>query len=125
MKITTFNPLIMSPASSELIEVFEALGFERKHEKKELNGEGITDVRLRSEGGFHVDVASVNRLPQDMNSIRMNVDDFDEAYKLLTDLGFRNSQGDKISESPSGKGTAMISPTGFIITLSHHKKEHK
>ena len=123
MKISSFNPLIMSPKADELIALFEELGFERRHTK--TNDDGITDVRLKSEGGFHVDVSSLDKLPQDVMSIRMNVDDFDEAYKFLTDRGFKNTQGDKISESPSGKGTAMVSPTGFIIALSHHIKNHK
>ena len=30
MKITTFDPIIVSPKADELISVFEALGFEKR-----------------------------------------------------------------------------------------------
>ena len=123
MKITTFDPFIMSPKADDVIGLFEALGFERKHTKTGCNNENITDVRLKNEDGFHVDVSDVNKLPQDVGAIRMNVDDFDEAFDFLTAHGFKNTQGNKIGESPTSKGTAMVSPTGYIIVLSHHKKK--
>ena len=31
MKITTFNPMILTPNADEVIKFFEELGFERKH----------------------------------------------------------------------------------------------
>jgi len=123
MKITTFNPMIITKDSESIINLFQDLGFEIRHEKSGLNDEGITDVRMKDANGNHIDVVQLERVPQDIMQIRMNVDDFDEAYELLTAHGFKNTQGDKISESPSGKGTSMISPSGFLIALSHHKKK--
>jgi hypothetical protein len=55
-----------------------------------------------------------------MTVIRMNVRDFDEAYDFLISKGFKNAQGDKITETGSSKDTLMISPTGFAISLSEH-----
>ena len=124
MKISTFNPMIMSPNAEEIISLFEELGFEKRHTKTGLNDEDITHVRMKNEDGFHVDISDVDRLPQDIACIRMNVDNFEEAYDFLVERGFKNTQGDKIGESKSGKGTAMMSPSGFIIVLSHHIKNH-
>jgi hypothetical protein len=67
----------------------------------------------------------MDAVPQDVTQIRMNVDDFDEAYELLTAHGFKNVQGDTISESSTSKGTGMVSPSGFMIALSHHFKKEE
>jgi hypothetical protein len=126
MKITTFDPMILSKDAESIISLFEELGFEKKHVKKELGDGTITDVRMCNADGFHLDVAQVDAVPHDIMQIRMNVDDFDEAFELLTKHGFMNAQGDKISESATSKGTSMKSPSGYMIALSHHfKKEDK
>lgn len=124
MKITSFNPMIVTPKADELIKLFEELGFEKRHVKTGLNDEGITNVRMRDANGFHVDISAVERIPQDMTSIRMNVDSFEEAEKFLTAKGFKNIQGNKVGESPSAKGTGFVSPTGFSIIVSEHIKTH-
>ena len=46
------------------------------------------------------------------SQIRMNVDDFDEAFELLSAHGFKNVQGDKVSESSTSKGTALLKAKG-------------
>ena len=126
MKITTFNPMILSKNAESIISLFESLGFEKKHVKKELGDGTATDVRMCNADGFHVDVVQMDAVPHDVTQIRMNVDNFDEAFELLTAHGFKNVQGDKISESATSKGTAMVSPSGFMIALSHHfRKEEK
>ena len=122
MKITAFNPMIMTPKADDVIRLFEELGFEKRHVKTGLNDEGITNVRMRDANGFHVDISAVDRLPQDMTSIRMNVDSFEDAEQLLTAKGFTNIQGDKVGESPSARGTGFVSPTGFSIVVSQHIK---
>lgn len=37
MKITSFSPSIITKDAAPVIEVFEALGFERRHEKTGIN----------------------------------------------------------------------------------------
>jgi len=59
-------------------------------------------------------------VPHDITPIRMNVRDFDEAYKLLEEKGFQNAQGSKITDTGSSKATMMVSPSGFAISLSEH-----
>ncbi len=125
MKITSFNPLIVTKDSETVIKLFEDLGFERRHTKTGINDEDITSVRMRYEGEdgkvFHVDIADAP-VPQDITTIRMNIDDFDEAYNMLEGKGFKNSQGDKVTETGTSRSTMMVSPSGYSISISKHIK---
>ena len=123
MKITSFNPLIVSQHSEEIIQLFEALGFERRHMKTDIEGGENTAVRMRDPSDFHVDVASSNHVPQDLTSIRINVDDFDEACAFFMSRGFINPRGDKVTETSSSMDTYLIAPSGFAVTLCHHIKK--
>ena len=127
MTITSFNPLIVTKDAEAVIALFKDLGFERRHTKSGING-NITSVRMRYTGEdgkiFHVDVTSAP-VPQDITTIRMNVRDFDEAYQMLQEKGWKNSQGDKITETGSSKSTMMVSPSGFSISISEHIRNHE
>ena len=122
MKITAFNPLIVSPKAAEVIEVLEALGFERAHLKEGIEGDGeqisSTDMKYGEE--FRVDVAQVDSFERDLTAIRMNVRDFEEAYEFLTARGFKNAGGDKVTDTGSSKAALMVSPSGFAISLAEH-----
>ena len=127
MKITSFNPCIITKDAESVIALFEALGFERRHTKTGINDKDITSVRMRytNEDGkvFHVDVTQAP-VPRDITSIRMNVRDFEEAYKLLEEKGFKNAQGEKITNTGSSIATMMVSPSGFAINVGEHIREH-
>ncbi|MCR4645652.1 MAG: hypothetical protein K5695_09630 [Oscillospiraceae bacterium] len=123
MKITAFNPLICSPDAKAVTEVFEALGFEHAHKKTGINDADITSFDMKHPDGFRVDVAQVAQMPQDMTAIRMNVRDFNEAYEFLIAQGFKNAQGDKVTDTGSSKATLMVSPSGFAISLAEHIKK--
>jgi len=116
MKITTFDPLIISPKADDVMQVFTALGFEKTHAPvtQTENGE-VASVRMKDANGFHVDVASLDRVPQDMTYIRMNVDNFEEAYNILIAHGFKNTRGDGTLDTKSAKAATMVSPSGFKI----------
>ena len=126
MKITTFNPMIVTKDAEAVIKLFEELCFERRHMKTGINDSDISSVRMRYTGEdgkvFHVDVASAP-VPQDISTIRMNIDNFDEAYNMLLEKGFKNSQGDKVTETPSSKSTMMFAPSGFPINITQHIKK--
>ena len=99
MKITSFNPMIVTKNAEDVISLFEALGFERRHHKtgeteNSEQGLGFSSVRMKDANGFHVDVctAETDRFERDMTVIRMNVDDFDDAAELLKSHGFRESK---------------------------------
>ena len=133
MKITTFNPMILTKKTEETISLFEALGFERHHHKNdetenEEQSLAFSSVRMKDANGFYVDVCTANtdRIERDLTIIRMNVDDFDEAAELLKKNGFRESKIAPVNYTSSSKYAFFISPSGFMIDLIKHiKKEEK
>ena len=122
MKITGFRPLIVTSKSEDTIALFEALGFERRHKKTGINGD-VDAVVMKDENGFRLNIVQADQMPQDLTSIAMNVDNFEEAYDFLTARGFKNAQGDKVTDTGTSKATMMVSPSGFSISLSEHIKK--
>ncbi len=123
MKITSFNPLIVTKDAEAVIKLFEELGFERRHKLNANTGNtDFTSVRMKNAEGFYVDIANVP-VPQDMTLIRMNVDDFDEAYKFLTERGFTNPRGGQTVDTKTNKSCMMKSPSGFAFDLCQHIKD--
>ena len=119
MKITTFNPQIITKDAEPVVELFEKIGFEKRHNPEGIGDLNVEGIRMKDGNGFYLDISmpEVN-LPQDVTVIRMNVDDFEEAYKLLLEHGFRNFYGDKTAEMKSSRSALMISPSGFAINLN-------
>ena len=122
MKITAFNPLILTKNAADVIALLEELGFEHAHTKTGIEGH-VTSEDMKHPGGFRVDVANTDALPQDMTAIRINVDNFEEAYEFLTSKGFKNAAGDKVTDAGSSKAALMISPSGYAINLVQHIKK--
>lgn len=123
MKITTFNPQIVTQNAEPIIELFETLGFERRHKKEDIGDLGVTGIRMKDENGFYLDISQSDVVPEkDFVTIRMNVDDFDEAYKLLIDRGFKNLYINKAVKTESSKSAMMLSSSGFAINLIQHIK---
>ncbi len=125
MKITTFNPMILTRDAESVIRLFEELGFEKKHAPTVDTGKSlVTSTRMEDANGFHIDIAGVNSFPQDKTIIRMNVDDFDEAYQLLTERGFTHRGDRQAVETESNKSAMMTSPSGYAFDLCQHIKDH-
>ncbi len=78
MKITTFNPLIITRDAEPVIQRFEELGFERHHRKESIGECVFTGIRMKDANGFYLDIMQTDTLPlkQDWMAVRMNVDDF-------------------------------------------------
>ena len=126
MKITTFNPMIVSPKADDVVSVFEALGFQKTHAPvTALETRDVPSVRMKHPDGYHVDVADVGNLPRDLSYIRMNVDDFKAAYDILIAHGFTNTRGDGTLDTTSAKEATMVSPSGITISLVQHEKKCK
>lgn len=124
MKITTFNPLIITTDPEPTIALFEELGFEKKHVKQGISLSNSTDVRMKDANGFHVDVAkgTANR-----TMIRVNVDNLEEAIAFLEDHGFhkaRHEAAHKTVDTGSSKFNIMVSDSGYILAVSQHIKNH-
>ena len=125
MKITSFHPLIVTKDAASVIQVFEALGFERQHtiNAVENDGTNVTSVSMKDANGFCVDVAQAP-VPKDLSLIRMNVDDFDEALEFLKTKGFRNVKGtDETLDTATNKSAMIVSPSGFAFDLCQHIKD--
>ena len=121
MKITTFNPQIITKDAENVAKFFEDLGFERSHNPKGIGELDVTGIRMKDANGFSLDISQPDlQLPQDLTVIRMNVDDFEEAYRLLVSRGFKNFYGEKTVETKSSKSAVMISASGFAINLVQH-----
>ena len=61
MKITTFNPMILSKNADEIIDLFEELGFERRHQVDNIDDKDISSVRMKDANGFYLDVARASQ----------------------------------------------------------------
>ena len=125
MKITSFNPLIVSKDPEGTIALFEALGFARKHTKDAMEErEDIVGVRMEDANGFNVDVVRSGRVDSsspDFLTIRMNVDSLDEARGMLENRGFK-AVSDVVCDATS-RSVAMFAPSGFSISLVEHIKK--
>ncbi len=123
MKITTFNPLIVTKNPEPVIQLFEELGFERHHTKEGIGMHEVTDVRMKNADGFYLDVTQGDG---EWTMIRMNVRDFDETIEFLLDHGFRRARheaADKTIETESSKIAIMVSPSGYILSVSEHLRK--
>ncbi|MDO4797882.1 MAG: hypothetical protein Q4A01_07670 [Coriobacteriales bacterium] len=124
MKITTFNPLIVSSEADEIISLLNELGFEKRHAPVvETGGMQVERTRMKDANGFNVDISKVEKIPRDLCAIRMNVDDFDAAYELLSAHGFQKAPGVEIVELKRSKLLMMASPSGFCIEVVQHIKD--
>ena len=125
MKITTFNPQIITRDAESVKKLFEELGFEQKHNPKGIGELNVNAIRMKDANGFHLDISQPDRTPseQDMTAIRINVDDFDEAYQLLLSHRFKNFYGDKTTDQSTSRSAIMYSPSGLIINLIQHIKD--
>lgn len=128
MKITSFNPLIITKDAEETVKLFETLGFEKRHhtEGTSANDSDYDSIRMKSPDGFYVDITQNLNIPATIIAIRMNVDDLDEAVELLTSRGFSNPFGadNVVHETKSSKSVFLRSPSGFFITVIKHIKNN-
>jgi hypothetical protein len=127
MKITSFNPSIVTKDIDAVVNLFEALGFEKKHNPTGTSalGNEYVSYRLSDVNGFHVDVSSSTAAREtDLTCIRMNVDNFDEAYEFLIAHGFENKQSGTVTDTGSAKACILYAPSGFAINLIQHIKDH-
>ena len=123
MKITSFNPLIVTTDPESVIKLFEELGFEKRHTKEGISINNRTSVRMKDANGFHVDITEGEK---SWTMIRINVDDLNEAVKLLEDHGFhkaRHEAANDTVDTGSSKFNIMVSETGYILAVSQHIKK--
>ena len=132
MKITTFNPQIITKDAEPLMKLFQELGFEKRHDQEGIGELNVEGIRMKNDDGFYLDISiperlpaaakEENLLPHDMVVIRMNVDDFDAAYQVLEKHGFRNVYEKGTVDTRSSRSAVMISPSGLGINVIQHIK---
>ena len=123
MKITSFNPLIVTKDSESAIALFEEIGFEQRHAKEGISINNNTDVRMKDANGFYMDVTQGTG---EWTMIRMNVDNLEEAITFLEAHGFhkaRHAVANKTIDTGSSRFNIMVSPSGFILAVSQHIKD--
>ena len=123
MKITTFNPLIVTGDAKSAIDLFEKLGFETRHAKEGISINNVTDIRMKDSNGFHVDITQGHG---EWTMIRMNVDNLEEAVAFLEARGFHKARHDaanKTVDTGSSRFNIMVSPFGYILAVSQHTKD--
>lgn len=118
MKITNFSTLIVSKEAESIIKLFEELGFEKHHQNNPA--ETISNTTMKDAAGHQVDVAKVES-PQDRTIIRMNVDNFEEAFEFLMSRGFTHPSG-RVIETETSKSAMLVAPSGFAFDLCQHIK---
>ncbi len=122
MKLTTFNPLIVTKDAKSAIALFEELGFEKRHTKESIGINDVTDVRMKDANGFHVDISEGDN---EWTMIRMNVDNLEEAIEFLEARGFHKARHEAAHETVdtgSSRFNIMVSPSGTIFSVSQHIK---
>ena len=123
MKITTFNPLIVTKDAQSAVKLFEELGFVQRHTKEQISINNVTDIRMKNADGFYVDVTQGSG---EWTMIRMNVDDLDEVIALLESRGFHKARHEAAKDTVdtgSSRFNIMVSPSGFILAVSQHIKD--
>ena len=124
MKITGFRPLIVTKDQENVVALFEALGFEKRHTKKDIEGGANVGIAMKDANGNRISIASSSKDRPDITGIQINVDNFQEAYDFFIGQGFIDPRGDKTTVTSSDQATMLFSPSGFAITVSQHIKDH-
>ena len=123
MKITGFRPLIVTKDQESVVKVFEALGFERRHTKTDIEGGENIAVAMKDLNGNRISIASSDTIPRDLTGITINVDNFQEAYDFFIGKGFIDPRGDKTTVTSSDQATMLIAPSGFPVVISEHFRD--
>ena len=122
MKITGFCPIIVTKDQESGIETFEALGFEKRHTKTDIEGGNNVGVAMKDADGNRISIASTTKDRADITAILINVDNFREAYDFFIGKGFIDPRENKTTVTGSDEATMLISPSGFPVVISEHFK---
>lgn len=122
MKVKTFYPSIVTPDLPGVLASMEGFGFSVAHKKLDVSETHNTNLILKDENGNRVDIVSTKALPRSVVTIRVNVDNFDEAVAELTAKGYQNRRPDGV-ETASSRSTMMLSPEGIMFLICEHIKD--
>lgn len=123
MKITGFCPLIVTKDQENVVKTFEALGFEKRHTKTDIEGGANVGVAMKDADGNRITIASTSKDRPDITGIQINVDNFQEAYDFFIGQGFIDPREDKTTVTSSDEATMLFAPSGFAVIISEHFKD--
>ena len=91
-----------------------------------MTEKNITGNVLRDANGFRMNILQVENLPRPaISTIRMNVDNFDEACDLLRSHGFTEAPGANVADTSSAKSLMMMAQSHFLINVVQHIREDR
>jgi len=122
MKVTGFCPLIVTADQESVVKTFEALGFEKRHTKTDIEGGANVGIAMKDADGNRILIASASKDRPDITGIQINVDDFREAYDFFIAHGFNDPRGEKTTVTSSDQATMLFAPSGFAVVISEHFK---
>ena len=120
MNITGFCPIIVTKDQESAVKTFEALGFEKRHTKTDIEGGANVGLVMKDANGNRVTVSSTTKDRADITGIQINVDNFREAYDFFIGKGFIDPRGTKTTVTSSDQATMLIAPSGFPVVISEH-----
>lgn len=123
MKITGFCPMIVTKDQESVVKVFEALGFERRHRKTDIEGGANVSIAMKDANGNRISIASTAKDRADITGIQINVDNFREAYDFFIGQGFIDPRGEKTTVTSSDQATMLFAPSGFAVVISEHFRD--
>ena len=123
MKITGFCPIIVTKDQESIVKTFEALGFERRHTKTDVEGGANIGIAMKDANGNRISIASASKDRPDITGILINVDNFQEAYDFFIGKGFIDPRGSKTTVTSSDEATMLMAPSGFPVVISEHFRE--
>jgi hypothetical protein len=123
MKITGFCPIIVTKDQESAVKTFEALGFEKRHTKTDIEGGANVGIAMKDANGNRISIASTTKDRPDITAIQINVDNFQEAYDFFIGKGFIDPLGDKTTVTSSDQATMLFAPSGFPVVISEHFRE--
>ncbi len=122
MKITGFCPIIVTKDQDAVVATFEALGFEKRHTKTDIEGGANVGIAMKDANGNRISISSTTKDRTDITAILINVDHFQEAYDFFIGNGFIDPRGNKTTVTSSDQATMLIAPSGFPVVISEHFK---
>ncbi|MCQ2050185.1 MAG: VOC family protein [Candidatus Saccharibacteria bacterium] len=114
MKVTAFNPALVTNNPDESIGFFKKLGFKII---KKLTFDSVNDIEyiLENESGQRMDIVYDEKIQKNMNVCRINVDDFDEAVNIFSEHGFKFIIEPLVTKT--SKVVAFETPNHYIIFI--------
>lgn len=126
MEITSFYPMIATSDLEETQAVFEALGFKKAHVLPDLlgNDPNRNHFIMKNEDGYRICIYTDSSIPegQSCTSIWMNVRDFEGARSLFREHGY--TEITQVFELKYLKCVSLQAPSGFVISVFYHIREH-